>query len=219
MKFTPLLVTGVFASFAAAWCALIVIPQAQIGHLQPQIDEENADVYPLDIVGLAQQGRSVYVANGCQTCHTQLVRDAHLGPDVAREWGTRPTVARDYIYEMPVTLGSMRNGPDLSNVGAPKSEESKRKYVSDPQWLYQHLYNPRAAVEGSLMPSYRYLFTQHKISGEPSPDALPLTGNDAAPNGYEIVPTSQAKALVAYLLSLDKSHPLKEIKGSAPAAK
>ena len=212
MKFTPLLVTGVFASFVAAWCALIVIPQMQIGTLQPQVDEENADVYPVDISGLSERGRAVYVANGCATCHTQQIRDAHLGPDVEREWGARRTVARDYIYESPVTLGSIRNGPDLSNLGSPKSEDSKRKYAADPQWLYLHLYHPQSLVEGSIMPPFRFLFKKQKISGERSAEALLLTGPDAVPSGYEVIPTSDAKALVAYLLSLDKSHPLKELK-------
>ena len=128
-------------------------------------------------------------------------------------------INRRSLMMSAMTLGAMRNGPDLSNVGAPKGDDSKRKYVSDPQWLYLHLYNPHTAVEGSVMPAYRYLFSKHKITGEPSPDALPLTGKDAPARGYEIVPSSQAKALVAYLLSLDKSHPLKEPKGSAPAAK
>ena len=219
MKSTPLLFAGVFASFAAAWCALIAIPQAQIGNLQPQVDEENSDVYPVDISGLSEQGRKVYIANGCGACHTQQIRDAHFGPDVDREWGARRTVARDYIYESPVTLGSLRNGPDLSNVGMVKAEDSRRKSVNDPQWLYAHLYNPRSQVDGSIMPPYRYLFKKRKISGERSPEALTLSGADAVGNGYEVVPKPKARALVAYLISLDKSPPLKEVRGTAPSAK
>ena len=219
MKFTSSLITGVFASFAAAWCGLIALPQSQIGTLQPQVDEENADVYPVDLAGIASRGRQVYIANGCTACHTQQIRDRHLGPDIEREWGSRRTVALDYIYENPVTLGTIRNGPDLSNAGASKSEDSKLKYLTDPQWLYRHLYNAQAEVEGSIMPPFRFLFKKQKISGERSADALALTGNDTAPAGYEIVPTPDARALVAYLLSLDKSHPLKESKGAAPASK
>ena len=45
---------------------------------------------------------------------------------------------------------------------------------------------------------------------------------DAPPPGWEIVPTYEAKCLVAYLMSLDQSHPLKEVKtapgGAAPPA-
>lgn len=219
MKSTSLLFIGVFAAFTVGFCGLILVPQAQIGNLQPQVDEDGADVYPVDISGLPEQGRRAYIANGCIACHTQQVRDAHMGPDVEREWGTRRTAPRDYIYENPAALGSMRNGPDLSNVGAPKADESHRKYVNDPQWLYVHLYNPRSVVEGSIMPSFRFLFDKRKISGQRSDDALTLTGADAVQDGYEVVPTSEARAIVAYLLSLDKSHPLKEVKATAPAAK
>ena len=66
------------------------------------------------------------------------------------------------------------------------------------------------------MPPYRYLFETKKISGQRSVDALDLTGLDAPEPGYEVVPKPEATKLVAYLLSLDKSHPLKEVKGSAP---
>jgi len=218
VKSTSVLFTGIFASFAIAWYGLVMIPQSQIGNLQPQVDEENQDVYPINIAGEANRGRQVYVAEGCNYCHTQFVRDAHAGPDIEREWGTRRTVARDYIYETPVTLGYMRNGPDLSNTGAPKADESKRKYVSDPNWLYTHLYNPRSVVPESIMPAYRFLFEKRQIVGQRSDDAITLLGTDVVPEGYEVVPKPEAKALVAYLQSLDKTHPLKEVKGPAPVA-
>jgi hypothetical protein len=38
----------------------------------------------------------------------------------------------------------------------------------------------------------------------------------AVEDGYEIVPKPEAKELVGYLLSLDKSHPLKEVKTATP---
>jgi cytochrome c oxidase cbb3-type subunit 2 len=68
------------------------------------------------------------------------------------------------------------------------------------------------------MPAYRFLYEKRRIAGERSADALELTGSDAPPAGWEIVPTYDANALVAYLMSLDQSHPLKEVKGAAPAA-
>jgi len=216
VKPTPLLFAGIFASFAAAWVGLISASNTQIGSLTPQVDEENADIYPINVAGIAEQGRRVYVSNGCNYCHTQLVRESHAGADIAREWGSRRTVARDYIYDTGATIGFMRNGPDLSNIGAPKAENSKRKYVEDPKWHYAHLYNPRSVVPASNMPSYRFLFEKRKISGQRAEDALDLADVEA---GYEVVPTDDTRALVAYLLSLDRSHPLKEVKGApAPAA-
>jgi cytochrome c oxidase cbb3-type subunit 2 len=67
------------------------------------------------------------------------------------------------------------------------------------------------------MPAYRFLYEKRRISGEASADALELTGHDAPPQGWEIVPTYEAQCLVAYLMSLDQSHPLKEVKSAAPA--
>ena len=68
------------------------------------------------------------------------------------------------------------------------------------------------------MPPYRYLFEKRKISGQPSADALVLGGKDAPEFGYEVVPKQEAKDLVGYLLSLDRSHPVNEVKSSAPEA-
>ena len=84
-------------------------------------------------------------------------------------------------------------------------------------WHHRHLYSPRSLHEDSNMPAYRFLYEKRRISGEQSADALELTGRDAPGDGWEIVPTYDAKCLVAYLMSLDQSHPLKEVKSSAPA--
>ena len=67
------------------------------------------------------------------------------------------------------------------------------------------------------MPAYRFLYEKRRISGESSANALKLTGRDAPPAGFEIVPSYDAQCLVAYLMSLDQTHPLKEVKGTAAA--
>jgi len=89
-------------------------------------------------------------------------------------------------------------------------------------WHHLHLYSPRSIGpdnRDSVMPAYRFLYEKHEIGGERSADALPLKGNEAPPAGWEIVPSYDAKCLVAYLMSLDQSHPLKEVKsaGGAPS--
>jgi cytochrome c oxidase cbb3-type subunit 2 len=66
------------------------------------------------------------------------------------------------------------------------------------------------------MPAYRFLFVTQKISGQPSQDALVLPDADAPPAGYEIIPTAQAKSLVAYLLSLKKGYHLKPDEAGIP---
>jgi cytochrome c oxidase cbb3-type subunit 2 len=85
-------------------------------------------------------------------------------------------------------------------------------------WHHHHLYSPRSLNSDSNMPAYHFLYEKRRINGEPSADALKLTGPDAPPDGFEIVPSYEAKCLVAYLMSLNQSHPLKEVtSGAAPA--
>lgn len=124
------------------------------------------------------------------------------GVDIeVRKWGVRASVAADYLYDDPVMLGSQRIGPDLSNVGHRSQGES---------WQLHHLYHPRTKVEGSTMPDYRFLFEKRRIGAAPSPTALQLTGDLAPPDGWEIVPTADALALVAYLQSLKVTEALFE---------
>src|SRR5437762_11430863 len=87
-------------------------------------------------------------------------------------------------------------------------------------WHHVHLYSPRSINFDSNMPSYRFLYQARRISDVRSSDALQLTGSDAPPEGWEIIPTYDAKCLVAYMMALNQSHPLKEVKsaGAAPAA-
>ncbi len=218
MKPTPLLFAGVFASFAAAWLGLIVASETQIGVIQPNVNEEEGEVYPINVAGITERGRQVYIAYGCNNCHTQFVRDDEAAADIARQWGTRRTEPIDYIYTSGAVLGINRVGPDLSNVGAEQAEDSPRRYLRDTQWHYRHLYNPRSVVEDSVMPAHRFLFETRKIVGQRSDYAVNLTGADTPRYGYEVVPTEDARALVAYLLSLDKTNPLKKPDAAAAAA-
>jgi cytochrome c oxidase cbb3-type subunit 2 len=85
-------------------------------------------------------------------------------------------------------------------------------------WHHVHLFSPRSINVDSDMPSYRFLYRARRISDARSEDALQLTGSDTPPEGWEVLPTFDAKCLVAYLMSLNQSHPLKEIRSAAPAA-
>ena len=117
---------GLFATFAFSWLGLALIPNMQIGHLDPQSDEEGTDVYPLPLSGMAERGRKVYTANGCFYCHTQQIRPDYDSSDIDRKWGERRSAPRDYIFARPVLLGRMRMGPDLSNLGkrAPADDQA-----------------------------------------------------------------------------------------------
>ncbi len=122
-----------------------------------------------------------------------------IGPDIDRGWGKRRSVAEDFLYDCPVMPGSQRIGPDLANVGT---------RIPDANWHLLHLYAPAEQVKGSVMPPYQYLFVKRRIEHTRSADALALPPALAPEPGYEIIPKPQARALVAYLLSLHSDVPL-----------
>jgi len=210
LKPPPPIFSGILAVFAISFAVLAVAPALQLSGLQPMVDEDTGDIYPIDVSGVQAQGRAVYVSEGCVSCHTQQVRDAADGADIARGWGLRRSVARDFIYEKPPLLGSMRLGPDLANIGTRKPGEGEAPDKYSAAWHYMHLYDPQAVSPGSIMPSYKFLFEKRKIVGQMDADALKLEGADAPPPGYQIVPSNSARQLVALLTSLDHSHPLAE---------
>jgi cytochrome c oxidase cbb3-type subunit II len=270
---------GLFGTFTFSWIGLTVVPNLQIGALNPQADEEGTDIYPMPQSGMVDRGRRVYVANGCVYCHSQQVRADYASSDIDRKWGQRRSAPRDYVFDRPVQLGKERMGPDLSNIGkrgaaeeekspapggspaaspaqlatgnaspagpAPQPPASPAQSAAAPSgaaspsltasaspnpsgepamyseaWHHKHLYAPRSMgpdTEDSNMPAYQFLYEKRRISGEPSIDALQMRGADAPPSGWEVVPTYDAKCLVAYLMSRDQSHGLKEVKGAARA--
>jgi cbb3-type cytochrome oxidase cytochrome c subunit len=311
MKGLAPLFLGIFGTFAFSWVGLTVIPNWQIGHLNPQSDEEGTDIYPMPQSGMVTRGARVYAANGCNYCHSQQVRAEYSGADIERKWGDRRSAPRDYIFERPALLGKMRMGQELANIGAraPKEEESpspaggaspapqaaaaspgavaSAKAASPPPatspspatapatspgaiaskpptspgpagpppskspaaaaaaagtpaaspspsapwpeqtaglppmysaaWHHVHLYSPRSINLDSNMPSYRFLYHARRITDAHSSDALQLTGSDAPPEGWEIVPTYDAKCLVAYMMALNQSHPLKDVRSGGAA--
>jgi len=122
----------------------------------------------------------------------QLVAE---GSDIERGWGRGRSVAADFLFDRPAMPGTIRLGPDLANVGV---------RLPSAEWHYLHLFDPENATPKSVMPPYRFLFDRQEIGRVPSPKALRLGPATAASvgEGIEIVPTDDAVALVAYLLSL-----------------
>jgi len=154
MKNLNLFLIGLFAAVAFPFGALIVSSQVQLGALGRAPAEEGGPLFPPREPGLAIQGRVVYLQLGCVACHTQQVRPAGMGSDIARGWGARPSVARDYVLQSQVLIGDHRFGPDLANVGARLTEAQ----------LHEHLRAPSSVVAGSAMPAYEYLY-QPKANG------------------------------------------------------
>lgn len=190
---------GLGLIFGITWLVFVWMPYEEFGQLQAVVDEETGDLTPPVLSSLANRGRGVYAAQGCVSCHSQQINT--MGGDLMRGWGVRQSVPRDYYSASPVFWGTTRIGPDLSNIGSRQPNAT---------WHYQHLYNPRSLNPTSIMPPFRYLFNKRKIIGEPSLNAVTLFGNDKPEEGYEVVPSPDAQALVAYLLSLNQTYGLPE---------
>ncbi|MHA6908366.1 cbb3-type cytochrome c oxidase subunit II [Ralstonia pseudosolanacearum] len=183
---TFLIASGMFM-LALATSALVVLPFLQLHELKAP-----RELKPYTAAEL--RGRQVYIGNGCVYCHSQQPRDASFAPDAKRGWG-RASVAADYYYDHPHLLGTMRTGPDLFNIGA-------RQPSAD--WHLGHLYQPRAYVARSIMPSYPYLFDE-KDAADPGDRVVTLPPG-VAPPGKVVVATPEVLDLVAYLKALDHTY-------------
>ncbi len=117
MKGLAPLFLGIFGTFAFSWIGLTVVPNYQIGSLDPQSDEEGTDIYPMPQSGMVERGRRIYAANGCIYCHTQQLRADYISADVDRKrdygdhpsWGARRSAPRDYIFARPVVARKRSN--------------------------------------------------------------------------------------------------------------
>lgn len=108
---------------------------------------------------LELQGRDLYIREGCNNCHSQMVRPFRSEVERYGEYSK----AGEYVYDHPHLWGSKRTGPDLHRIGG--------KYSN--MWHYLHMEDPRSMSPGSLMPLYPWLLednldistTTAKISG------------------------------------------------------
>jgi len=164
--------------------------------LSRQMDEFGSHVWEVSKNDADADADKITAAGGKVEIHI-----VPIGADISRGWGIRQSVAADYLYDYPVQLGSLRAGPDLSNIGARDP---------DLNWQLVHLYAPQALVKGSAMPPFRFLFEVRKIGDAPSSDALQFPKDFAPPAGCEVVPKPEAKQLASYLLSLRQDAPLYE---------
>jgi len=208
MKNSLLFFTGLFCSVLLSWAGIVLSSHGQLGQLAPHFDENEGKAFPQGQPGVAARGQLVYDDLNCASCHTQQVRRPDFGSDKDRGWGDHQSVARDYIYEARVQLGHTRLGPDLANVGV-------RKTPYDAEDLLKLLYTGT-----ETMPAYKFLFEQRSLADRQQSDsALKLRGNLAPPEGFEVVPSARAKALVAYLLSLNHAYEYPEARPVEPPKK
>jgi cytochrome c oxidase cbb3-type subunit 2 len=187
-----LLVLGVFAVVIFATTLLVVIPNTMIAAVRPapQLSPYTAQ---------QARGREVYIEQGCVYCHSQQVRDPVYTSDKDRGWGPRATVPADYVNDKPHLLGTMRTGPDLINIGARQPSEL---------WHHVHLYQPRAYMPWSIMPAFPYLYEVKDAASVPAGVTAYEVPGGRLPKGKVIVPTADAEALVAYLVSLKRTYPV-----------
>ena len=199
MNKTLLLILGIFLTIASSVTGLVIIPNWQFQELKPVVKADGLQ-YPAPYAGEAAVGREVYIDQGCIYCHTQQVRMKGYGADIRRGWGTRRSVPRDYLYDRPHQLGTMRTGPDLASIGA-------RQPSSD--WHALHLYNPQITSPGSVMPRFDYLFEEVKESRKLPDTAVKVPAGTAA-GVTHIIPTERGHALIVFLKRLNQSYAFPE---------
>lgn len=192
---------GVLFTVIISFLGLVQLPDHQLRGLQPIKDDLGVE-RPVRPEGGVLAGRAEYISLGCMYCHSQQVRPEGFGSDIARGWGMRRTVARDHIWDAPPVLGTMRTGPDLANIGGRQPSQ---------EWHLLHLYKPRLTSPGSTMPEYPFLFTSQRVELQRPADALSFPAGDSRP-GWVVVPTQRGKDLVAYLISLDHSYAVPEVR-------
>jgi len=174
---------------------------------------------------LELHGRDIYIREGCNNCHSQLVRPFRSETERYGEYSK----AGEYVYDHPFLWGSKRTGPDLHRIGG--------KYPNF--WHYLHMENPSSMSPGSLMPSYPWLLTndldvsttESKINvmrniGVPYPEGFEKIANDdllaqaekiamdLQNAGAPAEPNKEIIALIAYLQRLGT-----DIKASGQAGK
>ena len=162
---------------------------------------------------LELQGRDIYIREGCNTCHSQMIRPFRSETERYGEYSK----AGEYVYDHPFLWGSKRTGPDLHREG--------KKYPNS--WHYLHMDDPASISPGSIMPRYPWLLTQEldvsstesKINtlrklGVPYPGGFESIANDSLmrqaegiakdlqKNGIPAEPDKEIIALIAYLQRL-----------------
>lgn len=183
-------VTAVALFSALAW----VVPNMS----SMSIRALNSTRPPLTAMELT--GRDIYIREGCNTCHTQMIR--HDEREIARYGGA--SLPEHDVYEFPQLWGSKRTGPDLFRVGLKYSDE----------WHAAHLLNPRNLVPESTMPSYPWLFNT-LLDGEDVPAkmralrslSVPYTEDDIDSGRLQVRGKREVDALIAYLQQLGQNRP------------
>jgi cytochrome c oxidase cbb3-type subunit 2 len=144
---------------------------------------------------LELEGRDIYIREGCNTCHSQMIRPLRAETERYGHY----SVAGEFVYDRPFLWGSKRTGPDLARVG--------ERYSDD--WHRAHLYNPRDVGPESNMPAFPWLFS-NELSGKYTARKMqtlktlgvPYSDEDIAGAADAVAGKREIDALVAYLQQL-----------------
>jgi cytochrome c oxidase cbb3-type subunit I/II len=121
---------------------------------------------------LELQGRDLYLREGCNNCHSQMIRPFRSETVRYGEYSK----AGEFVYDHPFLWGSKRTGPDLHRIGG--------KYPDS--WHYNHMLEPELTSPNSIMPAYPNLFENKlDVSSTPSKIAAMRTVGVPYPEGYE----------------------------------
>jgi cytochrome c oxidase cbb3-type subunit 2 len=140
-------------------------------------------------------GRDIYIREGCNTCHSQMIRPFRAESERYGHY----SVAGEFVYDRPFLWGSKRTGPDLHRVGGRYSDE----------WHRVHMINPRDVVPESIMPGYPWL-ADAILDGEDISAKMtglrrlgvPYTDDQINAAPAEIEGRTELEALIAYLQGL-----------------
>jgi cytochrome c oxidase cbb3-type subunit I/II len=92
---------------------------------------------------LELEGRDIYIREGCNNCHSQMIRPFRSEVERYGEYSK----AGEFVYDHPFLWGSRRTGPDLHRIG--------QKYNDN--WHFNHMIDPSSTSPGSIMPRYPWL--------------------------------------------------------------
>ena len=95
---------------------------------------------------LEVEGRDIYISEGCNNCHSQMIRPFRNETARYGEYSK----AGEFVYDHPFLWGSKRTGPDLHRIGG--------KYPDS--WHLRHMWDPHSTSPGSIMPAYTWLIEQ-----------------------------------------------------------
>lgn len=141
---------------------------------------------------LQLEGRDIYIREGCNNCHSQMIRPFRAETERYGHY----SLAGEHVWERPFLWGSKRTGPDLARVGGRYSDE----------WHYVHLMNPRDVVPESNMPAFPWLavntldgaLTAKKMSTFRA-FGVPYSDEDIAGAQQAVQGKTEMEALIAYL--------------------